>query len=242
MRREWDMVSEIYGSRDDVAIEADIEFGVGRDDLRELLKEPTDLFHYIGHVDDRGFDCIDGFLDAETIDDAGMKAFLLNACHSFAQGEALIEAGASAGIVSLSEVGNQSAIEFGKTLVRFFHRGFSMGTALTLMNRYTEFGSRYIGTGDVGLMLTQCEDSLSILYEILEENGESITVKVWGYPNRNRRMGSIVYPFAFEDGIRFLSLTCLATATIPKSRLERLVEPYLVPMVVDDSLAWSDNW
>jgi hypothetical protein len=242
MRREWDMVSEIYGEREDVPIEANIEFGLGKDDLRELLTEDTDLFHYIGHVDDRGFDCIDGFLDAETLEGAGMKAFLLNACHSFSQGEALIEAGASAGIVSLSEVGNQSAMKLGEVLARFFHRGFPVGTALSIVDRYSKIGSRYIGIGDIGLTLAHCEDNVSLLYKINSEEDGLLDLEIWTHPNSDRPIGTIFTPLLFEDNTQFLCLGDVTVDEIPKHDFEQLTNPYIVPFIMDDEIVWSNEW
>ncbi|PSQ48474.1 hypothetical protein BRD15_05250 [Halobacteriales archaeon SW_6_65_15] len=241
MRREWDMVSEIYGNRDDIAIEADMEFGVGKDHLRELLKEPTDLFHYIGHVDNRGFDCVDGFLDSRVLDEIGMKAFLLNACHSLTQGEALIEAGSSAGIVSLSEVGNRSAVETGKMLAKLFHHGFSIGTAINLVRRYMTIGSNYVGLGDVGMMLTQNEDNNSLFYEVVDEEDEQLRVAVHCYPNRVYRIGSFINPFITGNRVRNLQ-PLKKENVISKKKFEERIDGDMIPVVSDQGIIWSDEW
>lgn len=242
MRREWDMVSEIYGSRDEISINTTVEFGIGKARLRDLLQEPSDLFHYIGHVDGRGFDCLDGFLDTKTLDKVGTKAFLLNACDSFDQGEALIEAGASAGIVSLSEVGNRGAVEIGEMLAKLFHQGFSVGASLTIARRYTDVGSRYVALGDVGLTLAQCEDGVSILYEIVDQSDEFCTVVIHGYPNRDHPFGTIFVPYVLDSNRHFVSSSQFTRAEVPKKDLKEITAGYLVPMVIDDQLIWSDDW
>jgi hypothetical protein len=241
MRREWDMVSEIYGEREDVPIEANLEFGVGKDDLRQLLKQDTDLFHYIGHVDDRGFDCIDGFVDATELDEIGMQAFLLNACHSFAQGEALIEAGASAGIVSLSEVGNQSAMEFGKTLAKLFYHGFSVGTGLNLAYEYSDFGSRYIAIGDAGLMLAQNGNTTGVFYEIDNKNDKSLTIDIYSYPNRDYPIGCFVGSL-LEDDIRYLISSHLTSIDISEQEFGEVTNRNIFPIVSNGNLVWSNEW
>ncbi len=63
----------------------------------------TDFLHYIGHIDDDGFQCRDGRVDGTTLDQVGIGTFLLNACNSYDQGLGLVEQGAIAGIVPLNE-------------------------------------------------------------------------------------------------------------------------------------------
>jgi hypothetical protein len=235
------MVSEIYGEREDVPIEANIEFGLGTDDLRELLEESTDLFHYIGHVDERGFDCIDGFLDAESLDDVELKAFLLNACHSLSQGEALVEAGASAGIVSLSEVGNRSAIEFGKTLAKLFYHGFSVGTALGIAGRYTDLTSRYIVLGDVGLMLAKNENDMGIFYDVIKEEKDRVSVDVYSHPNRDFPIGSLIRTY-LQPEVRYVNSGHLKTVDISIANFKNAVGSDIFPLIADGNLIWSDKW
>ena len=242
MRREWDAVSEIYENRDEVSIETTVEFGVGKEKLRDLLQESSDLFHYIGHVDDRGFDCLDGFLDAEILDKVETKAFLLNACDSFEQGEALIDAGASAGIVSLSEVGNRGAIEIGEMLAKLFHQGFSVGASLTIARQYTDIGSRYMGIGDVGLTLAQCKDGVSVLFEIINQGDKVSTALVHGYPNRDHPFGTIFVPYVFESNYHFISSGQFATLNTPESDLKESIDGSIVPIIVDGQLTWSSEW
>jgi hypothetical protein len=241
MRREWDVVSEIYGSRDDVAIEVDIEFGVGTECLRELLEAPTDLFHYIGHVDDRGFDCIDGFLNAEMMDDVGMKVFLLNACHSLSQGEALVKAGASAGIVSLSEVGNRSAVELGEILIKLFYHGFSVGTALGIAGRYTDLTSRYIVLGDVGLMLAKNENDMGIFYDVIKEEKDRVSVDVYSHPNRDFPIGSLIRTY-LQPEVRYVNSGHLKTVDISIANFKNAVGSDIFPLIADGNLIWSDKW
>ena len=241
MRREWDMVSEIYGEREDVPIEANIEFGLGTDDLRDLLQQDTDLFHYIGHVDDRGFDCIDGFLDAETLDDVGMKAFLLNACHSFSQGEALVEAGASAGIVSLSEVDNRSAIEIGEKIAKLLNYGLSVGTALSIVAKYTAFGSQYVGIGDIGLTLAQTADQIPVVYKLAERDETEVTLEAYAYPTRNFPTGSFSSLFMTADNRQHLFPDYITTSTITHIQFEEMIQDFTMLLIIDGEFTWVNN-
>ena len=242
MRREWSEISDVYGSREDVPFNVSFKFGVSKAGLQELLQEPTDFLHYIGHIDDRGFDCIDGFLDARTIDDVGMKSFLLNACNSHEQGFSLIKAGASAGIVSLSEVGNQGAVDIGKELATLFHQGYSVGVGLALVQEYTAIGSRYIGLGDVGLMLTQSENSNVLFYEIEGSENGHLTVTICSYPNRIHPIGGITTFWLSEIDEYYFSPGRVSTIEIAKAEFRDLISGENLPLVVDEELVWSSDW
>src|SRR5699024_12393364 len=101
MHEACGFVDTIYGECDlpfEVAVERDLT----PDELREVLTDSTDFVHYIGHIEAGGFECVDGTLDAGTLDAVGVDAFLLNACQSYEQGMRLVEAGAIGGIVTLS--------------------------------------------------------------------------------------------------------------------------------------------
>lgn len=242
MQREWNTLSDIYGGRKDIPFKISFEFATSKADLRKLLEAPTDFLHYIGHIDDRGFDCIDGFLDAKSIDNVGMKAFLLNACNSYEQGTSLIEAGASAGIVSLSEVGNQGAIEIGKNLATLFHQGYSVGVGLGLIQEYTAIGSRYIGLGDVGLMLTQSEDSHLLYYEIEECESEDFDVTIYSYPNRICPIGMIMTFWLSEIEEYYFSPGNISTVKTSKSEFKDLLSGEDLPLIVEGQLVWSSEW
>lgn len=242
MRAERDMVSEIYGNREDVSIETNIEFGVGKDELRELLQEPTDLFHYIGHVDEGGFNCTDGFLDSSSIDEVNVKAFLLNACNSINQGEALIDSGASAGIVSLSEVSNRSAVEFGETLAKLLNYGFSVGTTLGIAKRYTSIGSRYIAVGDVGLTLAQTENQVPVIYEITEETENCLEITAYGYPTRNYPIGSMTSLFVAEGTKQYLLPGYLTTFEISPTSFKYMAKGFSTLLIFEGEFTWLEKW
>ncbi len=74
MRDEWDAVAEVYGPRETISFDPTVHFDVTTDELRDLLQTPTDLFHYVGHIDGRGFECSDGVLDARNLDEVGMRS------------------------------------------------------------------------------------------------------------------------------------------------------------------------
>ncbi|MFB6095144.1 MAG: hypothetical protein ABEJ71_01665, partial [Halodesulfurarchaeum sp.] len=93
MAEERDLVGEAYGDRDGLPFDVSVYHDLTVAELETVLETPADFLHYIGHIDDEGFECTDGKLDARELDQIGVDAFFLNACQSYEQGMALIDAG-----------------------------------------------------------------------------------------------------------------------------------------------------
>ncbi|MFB6137253.1 MAG: hypothetical protein ABEJ42_02785, partial [Halobacteriaceae archaeon] len=148
MSEEEDTVSAVYGARDALPFDVEVHRQLTAEELRDVLAEPTDFLHYIGHIDGDGFECADGRLDAGSIDEVGVDAFLLNACQSYDQGMSLIEAGSIGGVVTLRDVVNSGAVEMGETTARLLNRGFSLRAALTIAADEQIVGNQYLVVGD----------------------------------------------------------------------------------------------
>ncbi|WP_132060381.1 CHAT domain-containing protein [Halorussus amylolyticus] len=240
MRDEWDAVSNLYGNRELVPFDVDCEFEVTSAELRDLLAADTDLFHFIGHIDGRGFECADGILDAETLDRTGATVALLNACRSHNQGRALVEAGARASIVSLGDVGNAGADEVGETLARLLNYGFTVGGALSIVESYTAIGHHYVALGDPGVAVAQCADGSPHLYEISAVEGD-LTVTPIGYTTRAYPVGSMSYPFIQDEETYYLSAGPVASFDLTAGRFRETFADERSPLVVDGELVWSDE-
>lgn len=250
MRPELEAVSDVYGSRDFVRFDVDCKFGVSTDDLRTLLAEDTDLFHFIGHIDGRGFECPNGVLDATTVTETGAETVLLNACRSHDQGVALVEAGAKAAIVSLSDIENYGAVEVGETFARLLNYGFTVGGALEVAAEYTSVGREYVALGDPSATVAQPDDGFPILCELeddisrLPAPDEDVRLTAHAYCSRRMAMGSICEPLFQDpdDSVCYLGPGLLDTFTVPVERLRRMFEGEEVLYVLDDELHWSDGW
>ena len=241
MRNEWDAVAEVYGSRETISFDPSVHFDVTTDELRELLETQTDIFHYVGHIDGRGFECSDGLLDARTLDAVGMKAFLLNACRSHNQGVALVEAGSHGGIVSLGNVGNPAAVKLGETLAKLFHAGFSIGSALAITRKSTFVGSRYIAVGDPGFTVSQSEDVVPLMYEVEESEGEKFSLKAYGYPTRDHPIGSASTTF-LDSGPHFLSVGPYELQATKDEMNSVLRDVPYAPLIIDGRLVLIHEW
>ncbi|WP_135825751.1 CHAT domain-containing protein [Halorussus ruber] len=249
MREEWDAVSEVYGTRDVVAFDVDCRFGVSTDELRDLLAEDHDLFHFIGHIDGRGFACPDGIVDAETLSETGAKTILLNACRSHDQGIALVEAGARAAIVSWGDVDNLGAVEVGETFARLLNYGFSVGIALEIVEEYTSIGRHYVVVGDPSVSLAQCEDRGPRLFDLKWDSetppgpDDELDTVVTNHPSPAYSIGSVANSFLMsEEDPDFGIVPGSQRFTNTGEELEEVLGDYSAPIVVRDELRWSDKW
>ncbi|NEU57134.1 hypothetical protein [Halorussus sp. MSC15.2] len=252
MREEWDTVSEVYGMRDTVPFDVDCRFDVSTAELRSLLAEDHDLFHFIGHIDGRGFACSDGILDAETVEETGATTILLNACRSHDQGVALVEAGARTAIVSWGDVDNLGAVEVGETFARLLNYGFGVGAALEIVEEYTAIGRHYLVVGDPSVTIAQCADGNPLIYDFGHEYDattvpapdEEVSMTLVSYATEEYPIGAAAKPQfqSAEDPDFYLVPGRLKTFTNSGAKIERTLSDYSAPVVVGGELHWTDEW
>lgn len=243
MRGEGD-VADLYGLRDMLQFDVDVRYDLRRAAVRELLESETDFLHYVGHVDERGMQCADGFLDLTGEElDVGVEAFLLNACESYRQGQALVEMGSRAGIVTLTEVSNSPATRLGRIIARLLNGGFNLRTALSVAQRASITGYQYLVLGDGGVTLCQSDTGVVSLVEVddLEDGFDRQNATIEVFPNGSFGVGSLYTPNI--DG-------CEEHCTVPsRLRLHRLTRDQLadflglevLPVFDGAELYWSDE-
>jgi hypothetical protein len=246
MREEWDAAAEIYADREDLRANVACEFDVSTDRLRDLLAEDSDMFHFIGHIDGNGFQCADGIVDAEEIEETGAKTVLLNGCRSHDQGIELVKSGAKAAVVSLADLWNAGAVEVGETLARLFFHGFSIGSAMKFVRQHTSLGKEYVVVGDPAVTISQCENGLPTIYHIgqlSEEDGETndIILRPDMYPTGTFSIGSTftMYFSGVESQYTGLGKGYEIRTTLKEIR-EVLDDSE--PIIVSDELTWVSSW
>ncbi|QIB73869.1 hypothetical protein G3I44_05910 [Halogeometricum borinquense] len=242
MADEREDVEAVYGSREKLPFDVQVQYELTKDELREALATQTDFFHYIGHIDNDGFQCSDGTLDASTLSDVGMDAFLLNACRSYEQGMHLINAGAIAGIVTLDDVVNSSAVEVGSTLARLLNRGFPIRTSLNLASEGTTVGSDYLVIGDGGHPIAQVQAAFPNSVEIKKADEGVFEVVYHTYPAAEFGIGSLVHPHMSEETPYYLSSGVADTFKLSRQELKDFLSLETIPIAVDGSLHWSDEF
>jgi hypothetical protein len=239
MADERDVVDGVYGTRDELPFEVAVSYDLTVDELRETLTAEGEFFHYIGHIDASGFACADGRLDASSLDEVGPDAFLLNACQSYEQGIALVDAGAIGGIVTLSDVVNSGAVEMGESLARLLNRGFPLGSALDVASDDTAIGSQYVVVGDGSLAIAQPESGVPSVCAVRAVGGDRFELEYRVFPTTARGMGTLVIPHLESVRTHYLSSGTVDTFELSRDELARFLSLGEVPVVVENELRWS---
>ena len=238
MAEERDLVNQTYGSRADLPFSVNVHRDVTTAQLRSVLTTSADFYHYIGHIDEGGFECIDGTLDAATLDTVDIDAFMLNACSSYEQGAALIQAGSIGGIATLSAVYDHEAIRMGRTLARLLNRGFPLNAALDIARDETLLGGKYTVVGDGGLAIAQAESRTPYLAEV-ETNGNVFDIEFELYPTRQSGMGSMFVPYLEDNTEYVLNSNQLQWGSVTKEDLRDFLRLENAPVRLNGELHWA---
>lgn len=232
-------VADVYGLRD-LFCEYRVEFHSAQStqDLQELFKSNADLVHYIGHVDDRGLKCPDGYLDARTLDDVNVRAFILNACQSYDQGEALVEAGSLAGVVTLSDIGNSTAVAVGQALARLLNAGFPLRAAVQIARQETNAGFRWMTVGDDRVAL--CESASACPFHLQVARCETGFETVFrAYASETHGIGSLLDVYCSEEQVMHLIPGSLTSVTLSEEDLKSVLQNESMPVEAGGELFWS---
>ena len=237
MAEERDLIKDVYGDRDELPFDVSLHRDLTTAELEGLLSTRTDFLHYIGHVDEGGFECADGELDANTLDAVGGDAFLLNACQSYRQGMALLEAGAIGGIATLTDVLNCEAIRMGRTLAGLFNAGFPLQSALDIARDESIMGDEYLVVGDGGLAIAQPAGAHPNLLRI-ERNGDSFRLNMKVYPASRGGIGGLVIPY-IKNGMYHLSPGNIGPLKLSYDELGDFLSLENVPVKINRRLSWA---
>jgi hypothetical protein len=237
--REEDVVGDIYGTRDIYDFDVSLHNDLTTAELRDLLESSTDFLHYIGHVTDEGIQCSDGFLDAGTLDDCGVRSFVLNGCRSYQQGEKLVEKGSQVGVVTLAKVGNEPATEIGTDLARLLNHGFTMQSSLSVVTDVNVVDRQYVivGDGSQELVKTKCGTPV-----VLKPNQkeEMIVSEFDRYPTINSSIGSLTSTKIDGGNIYSLNSTNLEIETDSEA-LDEFFAAGTFPAQIGREIHWTDE-
>ncbi len=240
MNEERTLVDEAYGDRDNLPFDVSIHRETTVDELRSLLSERTGFLHYIGHTHQDGVECADGKLDLQTLEETEVDAFLLNSCNSYNQGLSLVEAGAIGGIVTLSDVVNDSAVEIGVTIARLLNAGFPLRAALSVARDESIFGGQYIVVGDGGMTVTQAASRTAQLYSI-SKSGDMYDLLVTTYATDDAGLGSLFMSYAATDEKYRLSSGDIGPFRISEQRLAEVMQMEDLPVRTSNGVTWTSS-
>ncbi|PSP72822.1 hypothetical protein BRC86_11375 [Halobacteriales archaeon QS_3_64_16] len=240
MLDEHDDVAEVYGNREELPFDVRMYRDLSTDQLRFVLESETDFLHYIGHIDERGFECTDGMLDVADLDSVGVDTFLLNACRSYRQGMKLIDRGAIAGVVTLEDILDSGALRIGRAMARLLNRGFPMRAALNIASGQSIIGNQYLVVGYGNMDVTQAESGTPAIFEI-ESNADDMEVRFQTYPTTNRGIGSMICPQIEGNNNHFLSCGMVGPFTMAKDDIKKFLSLEVGPVRVNGEFTWSDR-
>ncbi|SMO38131.1 caspase family protein [Halorubrum cibi] len=239
--REEGKVSDLYGLRDMVQFDIEVRHDLTRAEMREVLASGVDFLHYVGHVDDRGMQCTDDYLDLTQEDlRVDVSAFLLNACQSYEQGEALIHRGSRGGIVTLSDVANSPATKLGRIVARLMNSGFNLRTALHVAKRELLTGHQYIVVGDGATTICQSRSGIAIVVDI-EPDGSAWEFTMSAYPNGPYGVGTMYSPTIDGVSDNYAVPTDARIGGVSSEQLNDLLQLETLPVFHDGELHWSDE-
>lgn len=235
------VVEEYYRQRDLPAVNATISEMLSVSELQAVIESDVDFLHFIGHVDAAGMRCPDGHLDARDLDrgDVGVRAFFLNACRSFAQGQALVECGSAAGVVTLAELPNKRGTRVGQALARMLNCGFPLQWAVQFVQQHVS-GYSYITVGDGRITLVQGKSGAPIFAGVTAVD-EGWELALHTVTAAHYEVGTMFSPSVNEEPTQYLCSGLVDTFHVSDTELDEYFGKETFPVLHASELVWSDE-
>ncbi|WP_136342340.1 hypothetical protein [Halapricum salinum] len=233
---EESTVTDIYEGPGWIDSDVSIRNDVSTSELRSLLQRDIDFLHYVGHVDDSGIDCPDGYLDTQSLDEVHIESFLLNACRSYHQGRGLVTNGARGGVVTLSKISNKDGILFGKIFAGLLSKGVTLGQSLSLMDDLEEIESEYLVLGDPTTQILRAQSAITEIYHIQSENDRYSLSAEQGFTDWCR-IGTFVTDKYFDDSKEILCGNEFSRSDATENEVADLIENTTSIVLLDGEVA-----
>ncbi|QAU12978.1 caspase family protein [Halorubrum sp. BOL3-1] len=241
--REEGEVADLYGLRDMVQFDIEVRHDLDREEMREALASDVDFLHYVGHVDDRGMQCADAYIDLTDEDlEIGVSAFLLNACQSYQQGEALVHRGSRGGIVTLSDVANSPATKLGRIIARLMNSGFNLRTALHVAKRELITGNQYIVVGDGGATICQSRSGSIMALDISKRSNNAWDLVARMFPNGPYGKGSLTGINLSKSEKNHYIPSNIQITDVTEKNIKEFLNLETAPVFFNNELTWSDEF
>ncbi|NHX37533.1 MULTISPECIES: hypothetical protein [Halolamina] len=241
-------VEDIYTGSDLLRINGEVRENLTVDELRDIFEQDSNLVHYIGHVDTRGLQCADGYLDTGTLDTVGATTFVLNGCRSFKQGSKLVEKGAFGGLVTLDDIGNSLATDVGRNIAKLLNAGWPLDGALSVVQDDALVGRDYTVLGDGTTEIGISESRTPVMFVIHPRRNDRDLLSVFTFPTRSRHLGTLYRPDPEQEGLHYLAGGEVGNYELQRETLETLLGDVNVPVQFHNersssvvSLRWSPD-
>jgi hypothetical protein len=229
-------VEEIYRERgEDLPIDVEVYEHLSEAELAEVFEAENDFVHYIGHCEEDGLRCPNGYLSASSLEECNTQTFFLNACGSYYEGMELIRQGSVAGAITFSQVLNEHAVKVGSAFARLLIHGFSIERAMQLARRRIMMGKDYAVVGDGTHVLTQSSNRLPAT-ATLEAVGDQYLLTYDQFSTRNT--GGFYHPYVEGNEYSYL---CGNESEFALDRTEAVefLRRAQMPIIYDGDFYWS---
>lgn len=238
------LLSHVYNDRNLIDVDVNLHEQPSRRKLSQILKTPCDFLHYVGRATEKGLAYRDGVLDYRWIDDFGPKAFFVQGCESFEDVEWMLARGSYGGIASTTEITSldegDDALEMGRWMARLLNQGFTLRSAVKVVEKPYPDRMEYTILGDGGISLVQTESVQPYVANIITQDGELYDVGVQTYPTSTRSIGSYASVNMESNEPEHLTPGRLPAVRMSQTELIDFLTHHPVPLNFDENYLWSD--
>ncbi len=189
MSREVDVVIEALS---DAASSLQVFWGLDVSGFSRVFARGFDIVQLIGHCDERGFKCRDGFARADSVKENNTPMFFFNSCSSHAEAARLVDRGSACGVATFYRVLEEAALDVCRNFYLMLGEGYPAGMAMDAARECSVLGKEYILIGDGSFCLGG--DGLKPLYKITRD-GDGCTL---GCTVGNSHKGYVVSTWSAE--------------------------------------------
>ena len=107
MEEEVDVVIDALS---DTPATMQVHWDIGVSGFSDIFSRGYDIVQFIGHCNERGFKCSDGFASVRDVEENNTPVFFFNSCSSHKEAESLIKKGSVCGVAALFRVLEEAAI------------------------------------------------------------------------------------------------------------------------------------
>ncbi|WP_293028604.1 hypothetical protein [Natronococcus sp.] len=240
MNEELAALYSTYGNREGLSFDIELHHDLTVRELAEVLEQTSDFVHYIGHTEENGFRCADGYLDAWSLDSVGAKAFLLNSCRSYEQGLALLEAGSVGGIATLNDINNADAIRIGSTIAQLLNQGFPLYAAANMVRAKNRVGGSYQILGKGTTTVSQSKIGLPVRLS-LTQSERQYHLRLKAYAKERLQIGSTYQPYLSSTDAYHLLPKEVGPITVSKSDFAKITDMGEAAILLDDKIKMAND-
>jgi hypothetical protein len=145
MSKEVDVVIEALS---DAASFIQVFWGLDVPGLSRVFARGFDIVQLVGHCDERGFKCRDGFASAESIKENNTPMLFFNSCSSHVEAAKLVDKGSACGVATFYRVLEEAALDVCRNFYLMLGEGYPASMAMDAARECSVLGKEYILIGD----------------------------------------------------------------------------------------------